>query len=80
MALSTCAACKGSFFEVVEQSPRGSNYKLLFVQCATCGVVVGTHEWINAGATLQTIEKKIDDLDRQHQEQGHVLRNILAKS
>lgn len=44
MAYSKCAKCDNTYFEVVENSPARSNYKLMFVQCSKCGTPIG--EWI----------------------------------
>ena len=49
MVTSKCGSCEGTEFEMVQQDDvRGSRYKLMFVQCASCGAVVGvtTHEHI----------------------------------
>lgn len=60
MASSKCSKCDNSYFEVVENSPRNSNYKLIFVQCSSCGSVVGTMDYYNIGTKLRDIEGKID--------------------
>jgi predicted nucleic-acid-binding Zn-ribbon protein len=39
MATSTCIKCSGTSFEVKEQSPKHSNYKIMFIQCSSCGGV-----------------------------------------
>lgn len=62
MAWSTCVKCGGTSFEIVETEPSGSNYKLLFVQCSSCGGVIGVLDWYNIGARTFELEKKIDDL------------------
>lgn len=62
MALSTCSECKSTIFEVKENTPATSNYKLLFVQCASCGTVVGVMDYYNIGHMLHkqnTAIKKI---------------------
>jgi predicted nucleic-acid-binding Zn-ribbon protein len=59
MALSTCVKCGHHFFEVSEAEPNGSQFKLMFVQCASCGGVVGVTEYYNAGAMLEKLAKKL---------------------
>lgn len=54
--------CDSTRFEVKENSPTRSNYKLLFVQCSSCGAVVGTMDYYNIGARLSELEKKIDEI------------------
>ncbi|MDP2162479.1 MAG: hypothetical protein Q8K02_18505 [Flavobacterium sp.] len=43
-----------------ENSPSHSNFIIQFVQCSSCGTVVGTMDYFNIGARLSEIEKKID--------------------
>jgi predicted nucleic-acid-binding Zn-ribbon protein len=62
MAYSKCPKCDNTRFEVKENSPTHSNFKLLFVQCSSCGTVVGTMDYYNIGARLSEIEKKIDQI------------------
>lgn len=59
MAMSTCVKCGGQFFEVRENSPFNSNFKLFFVQCTTCGGVVGVTDYYNTGAQLEQIKKHL---------------------
>jgi hypothetical protein len=49
-------------FEVKQVEPRGSAFKLNFVQCTNCGGVVGVMEYHNIGAL---IEKMQSDLERK---------------
>lgn len=62
MAYSKCPKCENTYFEVTENSPTKSNYKLLFVQCSKCGSVVGTMDYYNIGARISELEKKIDNI------------------
>jgi hypothetical protein len=62
MAYSKCPKCDDSSFEVKENSPRHSNFKLLFVQCSSCGSVIGTMDYYNIGTRISELEKKIDEL------------------
>ena len=65
MAYSTCPKCGSTSFELKENVPATSNFKLLFVQCSSCGCVVGVMDYLNIGSTLEKIEKKIDTLSAQ---------------
>ena len=62
MAYSKCPKCDNTYFEMIENSPNKSKYKLLFVQCSKCGSVVGTMEYFNIGAKISELEKKIDSI------------------
>jgi len=59
MAMSTCAKCGGHFFEMKENEPTGSQFKIMFIQCSGCGGVVGVTEYFNIGSKLLAIEKKL---------------------
>lgn len=53
MAQSNCIRCGHSSFELAPAEVDGSNYKLYFVQCSSCGGVVSTQEYLNIGATME---------------------------
>ncbi|CAH1053998.1 hypothetical protein [Paenibacillus pseudetheri] len=57
MAQSKCLGCGGTRFEMVENSPTGSQYKLMFVQCASCGGVVGVMDYYNVGQQNEKIKE-----------------------
>jgi hypothetical protein len=59
MATSTCPKCDSTTFEAKEYSPRGSNFKYQFIQCASCGAVVGVMDYFNIGGMLQTLAEKL---------------------
>lgn len=62
MAYSKCPKCDNSSFEIVTTEPKGSNFKLAFVQCSSCGCVVGTMEYYNVGTKVSDLGKKVDNL------------------
>ena len=45
MAISTCPKCDSHYFEMKEAEPNGSKYKIMFIQCSSCGAVVGTTDY-----------------------------------
>lgn len=59
MAMSKCASCGNSSFEVQENTPAHSNYKLIFVQCAKCGAVVGVQDYYNIGNETYKIREAL---------------------
>lgn len=62
MALSKCPKCENHYFEVIENSPSKSNYKLFFVQCSSCGCVISAMEYFNVGNKITEVENKINTL------------------
>lgn len=59
MATSTCPKCTGTTFELKEGTVHNAHFRLMFVQCRSCGAVVGTTEFFNTAAMLQTLAKKL---------------------
>jgi uncharacterized Zn finger protein len=59
MASSTCTKCGSTSFEVKENSPMGSNFRIMFVQCSNCGGVVGTMDYFNIGQLIHDLAKKL---------------------
>lgn len=59
MAQPTCVKCGCTAFEIKEHTPRDSNFILNFVQCYSCGGVVGVLDYHNIGAMLQTLADKL---------------------
>ena len=62
MATSTCIKCGNHSFQIAENSPSGAAFKLMFVQCSSCGGVVGIQDYFNIGTLLQDQEKQIKQL------------------
>lgn len=62
MALSSCPKCHKTEFDLAEKQLRGNGYttKVLFVQCASCGAVIGVLDYFNATHILREIEAKLD--------------------
>ncbi len=60
MAVSTCIKCGHSSFELKENTPIGSNFRLYFIQCAGCGGVIGVIDLYNIG---NLIHKLADELE-----------------
>lgn len=62
MAMSKCGHCGNHSFEVKEVSPSGSRYKMYFVQCASCGVPVGSMEYISNNVLLQKLTDAVKNI------------------
>lgn len=59
MAVSTCTKCGSYAFEMVENTPNGSEFKVMFIQCSSCGGVVGVTDYYNVGGMLETLATKL---------------------
>lgn len=73
---STCAKCGSISFEMKENSPRGSNYKLFFVQCAVCGAPIGSMEYFNSGVQIEKVNKQIQNLEDKLNNIEYILKRI----
>jgi len=51
--------CGSILFEQVEAEPVNSKFKVNFVQCASCGGVIGVLDYYNIGGVLNTLAKKL---------------------
>jgi len=57
---SKCPHCQKSGFEVKEESPKNSNFKLMFVRCQSCKTVVSVLEYYNAGHLIHILAEKLN--------------------
>ena len=60
MAIPTCSQCEETKFELVLQQPQDAKHTFNFVQCASCGTVVGVlDERTTIEAMLRRIAEKV---------------------
>jgi uncharacterized Zn finger protein len=60
MATSSCPKCSGSSFEMKENgNVRNASFKIMFIQCSSCGTVVGTTDYYNVPSLLEKIARKL---------------------
>jgi len=63
MAESKCPSCRSTRFEVVHApNVEGSKRAILFVQCAECGAVLGTLDFVNLGVQVKDLKENIHRL------------------
>jgi uncharacterized Zn finger protein len=61
MPASICPKCSTKVFEMVEKDDvKNSNFKMMFIQCANCGTVVGVTDYFNVGQMLRMIMDKLE--------------------
>lgn len=56
---SRCSKCNNIGFEMVEETPKGSAFKLMFIRCISCHSVVGVMDYYNIGYLLKTLAQKL---------------------
>lgn len=59
MAASKCPKCESTRFELKTGEPTGSRFKVNYIQCASCGTVVGVTDYYNTSSLLEKIGNKI---------------------
>lgn len=60
MAVSTCTKCGSHEFEMVTaENVRNAVFKVRFVQCASCGGVVGVQEFDDNNMLIETLAHKL---------------------
>lgn len=77
MPIPSCPSCKGKVFEVIQKRPKNSTLKLDFVQCSSCGSVVGVLEHPNINVILQNHEKMLSEI-QQHLSSLEIIINQLT--
>ncbi|HEB36002.1 hypothetical protein LCGC14_1696520 [marine sediment metagenome] len=60
MANSICTKCDNNHFELKEVSPRDSEFILYFVQCTSCGGVIGVIDFYNIGELIHQLAKQLN--------------------
>lgn len=76
MAWSKCPKCQNTSFEVVINEPADSAYKLLFVQCKSCGTVVGVMDYYNIGSLMNNMKRKLDELDSSIRNLAYTIESL----
>lgn len=59
MAISKCPKCDSTRFELKEATISGCRFRQQFVQCASCGAVVGVIPYINTAAIIEQLAQKL---------------------
>ncbi|HHX4177520.1 hypothetical protein BWD41_16570 [Citrobacter braakii] len=59
MATTSCPKCSSTRFELKEHPVANSKYRILFIQCSSCGAAVGTTEYQNTNSLIHNLAKKL---------------------
>jgi len=57
---SKCPSCNNSSFEMIEETPKGSSFKLMFIRCKSCKTVVGVTDYFNTNFLLKKLAEKLN--------------------
>ena len=61
MATSRCPKCEGTVFETAPYTPANSALDLTFVQCASCGSVLGAFRGPDIGAEMSRMKNQVEE-------------------
>lgn len=56
---SKCPKCERTFFELAEDAPTDSKYKIYYIRCSSCKTIVGTESYFNTAAVLENLAKSL---------------------
>ncbi len=59
MVWSKCPKCEKSGFELAEETPLGSAFKLMFVRCSSCKTVVGVTDYLNTNELIYKLAERL---------------------
>ena len=59
MAMTTCIKCGNTRFEIKETPVSGSRFRLLFVQCSSCGGAIAVQEMHNTNQLIIDLAKRL---------------------
>lgn len=77
MAMSCCPKCGNTNFSVVEGTPNGSNYVYTYVQCSSCGAVVGVMDYFSISTKIDSLEKELKKEIQRLSSNDEILNNNL---
>jgi hypothetical protein len=60
MAFSKCPNCNSTSFELKETAPKGSRYKMFFIQCSSCGNPVSATDYENTNYKIGKLEENME--------------------
>jgi len=79
MAESKCPNCRFDYFEVVKNKPQNSDREVFFVQCASCGTVIGIVNDSNSERVVNELEEKFLQLEEMITTLDHNIRIVAGK-
>ena len=60
MATSKCPRCEGTSFEIVEAKRlKDANFRMNFIQCSSCGTVVGVTSFHDVSSLLIKLAERL---------------------
>ena len=56
---SKCPKCENTRFEMVEDTPNNSNFKMYYIRCISCKTIVGTHDYDSTESIINQIVNRL---------------------
>jgi hypothetical protein len=79
MAVSTCPKCDSHRFELKDGTPKNSRFNFSYVQCSSCGALVGVMDYFNVGAETQDIKKQLNNLGSSIDALGRLVETLASQ-
>lgn len=61
--LSKCGSCGGTIWELSEEEPRNSKYKMWFVRCFACKVPIEATDYIYVPNQVDELQRRLKSLE-----------------
>jgi uncharacterized Zn finger protein len=79
MAESICPNCRFNRFEVAKNKLQNSDKEVFFIQCASCGAVLGIVNDSNSEKVINELEEKFLKLEELITTLDHNIRVVAGK-
>lgn len=77
--MTCCPKCENQSFEMVEAEPKNWRFKVMFVQCSSCGTVVGVMDFFNLSTLIHELKDKTETIDDKLEEIEYEIGNLKKK-
>lgn len=57
--MPTCPKCPSTYFRLTEANISGSQFRMMMVECSSCGAAIGVVDYYNVGQLLKEQNKAL---------------------
>jgi hypothetical protein len=76
---SKCAHCQNVRFELSEEAPENSAFKVYFVRCAGCKNPIGILPYQDTNTKIDSLEEKLDAVNKQTNQNLAIINQNIEK-
>ncbi|MDO9536433.1 MAG: hypothetical protein Q7J85_14160 [Bacillota bacterium] len=77
--MACCPKCDNHSFEMVEAEPKNCRFKVMFVQCSSCGAVVGVMDFFNLSTLIHELNDKTETIDNKLEDIEYEIGKLKKK-